>query len=314
MIARQGDQEHFRCCPRASTVVLVVLTAVALSLQGCDRHFFGKRWSKLQKGELVPAPPTPLPPALQKAACDPIVKSKSDDFQNAVQKDAKAYYDGVVKTFSLEFVKYPFCLENNYFVVHALERKMRGIDQLKKLSSSSFEERLNRTITAQFSKHELTWQTMCQDWAERNKAHQLKNLPMVRKVLGFSGEDQLLKAQIEAFFSWEPWWFFFRDMAKSGCMRRYAQRCFSSAKVAHRHAKELVMQTMGDRQLTWHAFDLPTDSLLQVSEEGRHQVTLDGGTPFDLPKDSLLQVSEEGRNQVPIELKAGGQQIQSRHA
>lgn len=288
-----------------------MLAVAALALQGCGGkgHRFGKRSAqegqprasnsepedlqigsqKVLEGHETLEEEEPQPVIEQKnIPCDSLVNSKSEEFRKAARQDAQAYYDGVVKTFSLDFVKYPFCLENNYFVVHALERKMRGLDKFKQMPSASFEVQLNDTITNMFKTNEDKWQTMCQDWAERNKAHQLSNLNMVRKVLAFDGDDEDLKAQIRAFFGWHPWWKFFQDVAKSGCVRRYTQQCERSAKVANRHAKELVMQTTGDRDMTWHAFDIPSDSLIQTHEEFRHQ--------------------------VPIELKAGGQQLRSRRA
>jgi len=191
--------------------------------------------------------------------CNPLIAQESTEFQEEIQKDAVDYYNAVVKAFSLDFVQFPFCLENANFMVHALEEKMRGNTKYKDLPATKFEKKLNETIKDQYFKNEDKWRSMCQGWAEQNKAYQIAHLEMVRKVLGLEDSltDEDLKAQIAAFYNWKHWWDFFSSMTKPGCARHYTFQCVAPTKVARRHAQELVMQTTGDNNLHW--FALPDD-------------------------------------------------------
>jgi len=279
---------------RSKTILTLACTGLAVVLSGCGqaRTLASAREPKFKPKDPVQEASPEAQDVVEESnkvdtdnvQCDELVRDMSEQYKTTLQKKAPQYYKGVVDSFSEDFIKYPFCLEDNYFVVHKLEHKMRANDQYKTMPSSSFDTQLNLTITDQFTKHESQWQGMCQDWAERNKAHQLEHLKMVEEVLGLEDlpEDEL-KGQIEGWFGWQPWWEFFRSVAQKGCVRQYAKLCTKPSQAATRRAKQLVLQTTGDSGLTWHAFEAPTDSFLEAGERWKHQVTLTIGRQLAVP-------------------------------
>jgi len=336
MIRRSSTPHELRSPrgPYTAAPLAVAVVAVMLTLQGCNLQVpnpfdkGNKRSMAMVPQEETSSSPGPISSPSSSGAytvmptgggasltssCDPLVDSKSEAFQNEIQRDAGAYYNGVVSAFSADFVKYPFCLENDEFVVNSLDRRMRGSSDFKDLSLRDFDDKLNKTIKDQFHDHENTWMNMCRDWADQNKEHQIHNIDMVRNVLNLDGvtvSDNDLKNQITAFYNWQPWWDFFSEVTKSGCVRQYTQRCVNAVKASRRHAKELVVQTTGRQDMNWHAFADPGE-------------TDHGGGWTNASDHTAMSLTEEKQRStlrrphlVPVELKAGGQQLRtvSRHS
>jgi len=326
----------------------VLLLSVAFSLQGCGESKAKKSAEPVEEekspggGAALKEDYTPLPSsprsnveANNMSWCDPMLKEKSDEFVGAVQQDAKAYHDGMVSAFSDDFVKYPFCLENDAFLVHDLELKLRAETKNQGLTVDMFEQKLDQSIKDQAHSHEKRWKQMCQKFIDKNRDHQLSNLDMVRSTLHIDIDDKELKAQIAAFWHFQPWWDFFNQVAGSGCIRRYTDNCEAPVKVAQKRAQELVAQSTGNIDLSWYAFEEdPTSVDKESPQEGIDQrhgkreqgkdahlppqeesfAELNNQAKVDDPGlDSFLQARQRKRPQqmVPIELRAGGHQVRS---
>jgi len=355
---------HFQCC-FGRLFVGSALAAVALTLHGCSLPSQGGDAKGLNRGKDtasaddfsdagsgVSGPATLRSPGIEMdfhdmSFCDGIVNRNSKAFTDQAAEEGAVYYEALVKTFSVDFVRYPFCLENSHLMVHKVAEEMRGQRKARDLPIEEFREDLNRTLKEQYDSHASIWQHDLESWTARNKEHQLQNLGMVRQVLGIHDQesDELLSSQITAFWNDKPWWTFFKSVAEKGCVRRYTQRCSKKTQEARRLANDLILQTMG-HPLHWHAFeDLPepnedsheilddhkddggnATSQRDQSSSSDSESESTGGSPRANASEihspsfpgrshtkAFLQKAEQTRRyQVPVELMPGGQQVRPR--
>lgn len=332
----------------AATILLVL---VALTLQGCLRtnsksmsimgHVEDDEPSSAGP-ERVDSTPMADPQAIHNKQCDSAIESESDAFQEVAQKSAENYYAGLVQAFSLDFIRFPFCLENQRYMVGRMEKHLRSQARFEGYTIAEMDNVINNTLAKVYPKHEERWKECCKDWAERNIEYQHKNLDMVREVLQVdrSVDDDQLKAEIQAFFDWNSWWKVFGKLARTGCTKRYTMICTKPSEEAREKASQKIRLVMNSPDMTWYAFPDPLierqhsetapedpsamrggslwdESSSRPPPAPHHEETASSGprgsSNLGMEGSELLEARHHVQAKVPVEIRAGGHQIRGLH-